>query len=156
MTGLLLLGGAGVGGAGVGDALRRRSGWSADAFRGLLALAMLPWFVQHLGLARLMRSGALNPLRGDVALVPSDLLAPALVAAGIGGVLLRPRRLRLLGAMLPALAAVITWWITVPLYREASLRGWVFLPPSLASDLLLAWHLGMACVLAAYRPDPGV
>ena len=136
-----------------GDALRRRAGWSPDAFRGLLALAMLPWFVQHLGFARLMRSGALNPLRGDATLLLTDLLAPALLLLVLCGVLLRPRRLRVLGALLPAAAAALTWWVTVPLYREASLRGWVFLPQSLVSDVLLAWHLGMACLLAIYGRD---
>ena len=157
MTSVLLVAAVALGG-GLGVVAGRRGGWSAGAHRLALVALMMPWFAQHASVARLARSPSLNPVRravepADVLL--ADLLGPVLVVAAVVACLVWVRRLRMAAALVPLLAEVVLWWVTIPLYHRLTLRGWFFLTEGLAGPWPFAYHVAAAAFLAGFALRPG-
>ena len=146
MTSVLLVAAVALGG-GLGVVAGRRGGWSAGAHRLALVALMMPWFAQHASVARLARSPSYVLL--------ADLLGPVLVVAAVVACLVWVRRLRMAAALVPLLAEVVLWWVTIPLYHRLTLRGWFFLTEGLAGPWPFAYHVAAAAFLAGFALRPG-
>lgn len=149
-----ILGGIAVAAAGLlGAVMARRQGWDAALHRMALVALLFPWAAQHASLARLARSASLNPLgrsAADAPLLAGDWVAPAVLAVVALACLAWPRRLRAPSVLLPLLGSALVWWVTVPLYAGAMMRGWFFLTEGLAGPWPFVYHLAASAFLAGW------
>lgn len=137
----------------VGVMMARRQGWDAALHRMVVVALLLPWAAQHASLVRLSRSRALNPLRRSVAddpLLAADWVAPLVLVVAVVACLAWARRLRAASVLLPLLASALVWWVTVPLYSGAMMRGWFFLTDALAGPWPFVYHLAASAFLAGW------
>lgn len=140
---------------GAGYALRRRSGWQPDTHRAVVVVLTLPWWIEHLSVARLARSASLNPIQRSAAgfdLALADLLGPVVMLAMLGAVVAWPRRMRWPSVALPLVGQLLLWWVTVPLYQRLTLRGWFFVTEELAGPAPFAYHLAATALLLGFVP----
>lgn len=118
---VLVTGTLSVVGAGIGCALRRWRGQKTKVLLAVLTLALLPWLWHHLYLmANLQRH--LLAASGDpqVASLTVITLGPALVALFAAITMVKRRALGRVVSAMPALAWVVTMFVTLPIARYAA------------------------------------
>jgi hypothetical protein len=105
----------------------------------VLVLTLIPWFLHH----QLI-------IEHEVVSVEAALIGPGVVALSAMGALFLGGWARLLVALLPAAAFLVSWYITIPVMMAVLPASDRVLHDNMPTIWLAMWTIGATVVLVAY------